>query len=141
MSAKLTLRRDPNRPGKPTTGRFIMLEDGATREVCKTLELPWANNAVGKSCIPTGNYRLGFLMSPRFKRRMWRVMGVEGREGILIHAANFDRQLLGCIAPGLEIRDIDGDGRLDSARSRDGMGRILEALTPYETTGIDFEVL
>jgi len=141
MSAKLTLYRDPNVPGKPTTGKFVLLEQGALREVCKTLELPWAGNAPGTSCIPEGKYKLAFVRSPRFQRNMWRVMQVPGRDGILIHSANFDRQLKGCIAPGLELRDIDGDGRLDSARSRDGMGRILEALTPYESTGIAFEVV
>ena len=141
MTAKFTLARDPNRPGKPTTGRFLLLEEGNTREVCKTLELPWLNNASGTSCIPEGNYTLLFVASPRFKRRMWRVMKVPGREGILIHSGNFTRQLRGCVAPGVELRDIDGDGLIDSYKSGVGMGRVLEALTPYEGMGIALEVV
>ena len=134
MSAKLTLYRDPNVPGKPTTGKFVLLEQGALREVCKTLELPWLNNTSGTSCIPEGKYKLAFVRSPRFQRNMWRVMQVPGRDGILIHSANFDRQLKGCIAPGLTAADIDGDGVIDVTSSKVTLKRLEDVLAKEPAT-------
>lgn len=138
---KLILTRDTYKMGLPVTGRMDIEEEGARRNICRTLELPWLNNEAGKSCIPGGTYRLVFVMSPRFKRKMWRVTGVPGRDGILIHVANYTRQLRGCIAPGVTTQDIDKDGLIDAAGSGEAMARVLEALSPYEAVGIDFLII
>jgi len=54
---------------------------------CFSLELPWKNNIIQKSCIPQGTYLTQIRMSPKFGRIYW-VMSVEGRTYILIHAGN-----------------------------------------------------
>lgn len=73
-----------------------------------TLELPWRDNRNDISCIPSGQYVCRITKSPRFKRDMYLVEGVQGRFGIRIHSANLAgdttkglrSHLNGCIAIG-----------------------------------------
>lgn len=78
-------------------------------EIFYTLELPWRDNIRNISCIPAGVYECRFSMSARFKRPMYLVSGVNHRDGIRIHSANYagdvdqglKSNLSGCIALGL----------------------------------------
>lgn len=78
-------------------------------------ELPPRNNAPGESCVDAGEYQVVWAYSPHLRKFTYRLIGVEGRAGILIHAANLmgDRkkgwkaQLLGCISPGEKLGWID----------------------------------
>ena len=96
-----------------TLGRFWF--EG---EVVYTLELPWIDNAPFISCIPAGSYEVELTHSPAFDKKLWLVKDVEDRSGIRFHAANFVHELEGCIAPGLNKQDIDGDGIIDVINSR-----------------------
>lgn len=81
-----------------------------------TGELPWRENRSSVSCIPAGIYRVVWALSPRFRRNTYRILGVAGRDGILIHAANlmgdaalgFHSQLNGCVALGERLGWIEG---------------------------------
>ena len=73
-----------------------------------TCELPWLGNAAGKSCIPPGSYKLALTWSPRFRKPLYLVGGVEGRAGIRIHPANLPSQLNGCIALGEKLGTLEG---------------------------------
>ncbi len=84
---------------------------------CRTLELPDKDNQLRKSCIPEGEYWVEKRNSPKYGDH-FHILDVPGRTLILIHNANFVRQLLGCIAVGLAHTDIDGDGHRDVTRSR-----------------------
>jgi len=83
-------------------------------------ELPWADNAPDRSCIPVGEYRCAFTFSPRFRRMLYLVIDVPGRSGIRFHAANLmgavdqgrKSQLNGCIALGERIGFMDGQKAL-----------------------------
>lgn len=83
--------------------------------MCHTGELPWRNNQTGISCIPPGTYVCRWRLSPT-KGMCYHVDSVPGRTDVEIHAANFmgDKslgkrcELLGCIAPGLEVGELDG---------------------------------
>lgn len=94
-------------------GTFGTIELGELRLF--TGELPWRENARSISCIPAGIYPCAFTYSPRFRRLMYLVDGVENRSGIRIHSANFmgdaalgmKCQLNGCIAPGMRIGWMD----------------------------------
>ena len=85
----------------------LQLEDGP---LLRTTELPWRDNATGRSCIPPGKYRCEIVNSPRFGK-VYEVRDVPGRSNILLHAANFGgdkelgwhSELLGCIAPAMAI--------------------------------------
>jgi len=84
---------------------------------CKTLELPWKNNAPNISCIPTGTYLCRWTLSCRLRKWTYEVMGVPKRAGIRIHPANLFHQLHGCIALGDAHKDINADGHLDLIHS------------------------
>ena len=71
--------------------------------VCSTIELPWLNNTRRISCIPEGRYELKRRFTNKRQHHL-QVVGVPGRDSILIHPANNARKdLLGCIAPVLEL--------------------------------------
>lgn len=53
-----------------------------------------------KTAIPTGTYELIVNMSPKFKRRLPRLLNVPGFDGILIHRGNSDRETSGCLLVG-----------------------------------------
>lgn len=93
-----------------TPGR-LYLRKGQSKQLksfCRTIELPWLDNAVGKSCIEPGTYLCKYTMSPRYKKKMYILMDVDGRSGIRIHSASYAGSvekgykchLLGCIALG-----------------------------------------
>jgi hypothetical protein len=99
---KITL----NRTESTDQGTFGVLTVGGVTFF--TLELPWRDNQRMVSCIPPGEYPCVWGLSPRLKRFTYRVQGVPGRDGVLIHSANFAgdhtqgwiAQLNGCIALG-----------------------------------------
>lgn len=90
--------------------------------VCVSLEKKWSFNMRNVSCIPTGTYNIDIISHPKFGR-CFRVLDVPERDGILIHPANKESELRGCIAPGLAYR---ADG---VSHSRLGLERLL-ALKP-----------
>lgn len=113
---KAYLKRQ-NDNGVATTGIFFFGTEEGTKTL-GSLELSWKENQRSISCIPKGTYKVITTFSNRFKKSMWLLLDVPGRDGIRIHAANFSRQLEGCIALGMETVDIDSDGTLDVANSR-----------------------
>ena len=66
-----------------------------------TEELPQRKNKRGKSCIPPmkgepkKKYKVTYCYSPHFRRKMYLIMGVDGRSGVRIHSGNLagDREL------------------------------------------------
>lgn len=90
---------------------------------CYTLELPDKDNAPGKSCIPSGQYRCEKRVSPKHGPCYY-VLNVPGRSDIEIHSANwagdeekgFKCQLLGCLAPGRAIGELAGQKAVLSSR-------------------------
>ena len=116
-----------------TLGQLDVISDkGDIIETYYTLELPWKNNERRVSCIPVGIYKLKKRVSPKFGKCFW-LQDVPNRDWILIHPANYTRQLLGCIAVGMDHKDIDKDGELDLTSSRKAMGELLK----YNLTEIE----
>lgn len=121
---KLTLIRSTG-DGERTTGNLHVGE-----HTFATIERPWIENPAGpggmprKSCIPPGVYRVDPWHSHNFpetyivtnpdlgvyrqpfdipKGQAW------GRSAILIHAGNRVRNVIGCIAVGMEHGEIGGE--------------------------------
>ena len=109
--------------GKETLG-YLSIATGSQSLSLQTLELPWRDNKPDISCIPEGIYAFEKWYSLKFKTVI-RLLHVPGRSDILIHPANFVRQLKGCIAPGLSLADIDGDGKIDVVKSRQAVYNLL----------------
>ena len=94
-----------------------------------TVERPWLDNAPNISCIPTGEYTMQKVTSPRFGPDTWEVMDVPGRTHILIHSANWAKQLEGCIAPGRGLfANLDG-----VTNSRNALGELERITSDIET--------
>lgn len=113
---RFTLIRD-YKP-EATLGRVI---DESGKEICQMLERPRifegkenlsdnVDTKINESCcIPEGEYLVDRNYSFKFKKMMWQITGVNGREGIRIHCANYVHQLLGCIATATKIIDMGVD--------------------------------
>lgn len=101
----------------------LQTDNGPELFVCKTLELPWKNNAHDISCIPPLQYVCKWTRSPKMSIEhgvdffTYEVQDVPDRAGIRIHSANFFKQLLGCIALGDAHKDVNADGELDVIHS------------------------
>lgn len=97
MSLAITINRfahtDHGTPGRIRIERSNSLETGYT------IELPWRDNAVGRSCIPSGTYDAIRHSSPKFGQTVW-IKDVDDRSEILVHTANSHSDLDGCIGPG-----------------------------------------
>lgn len=74
-----------------------------------SVEPPWKNNAPDISCIPTGKYQIIISYSPHFGRAMPHIIGVENRDGILIHDGSSVVNTEGCIVIGMQ-RTSNGVG-------------------------------
>ena len=87
-------------------GTFGMMLDGVV-PFCLTLELPWLNNEVDKSCIPDKDYICQRVNSPKFGNT-FEICDVPNRTHILFHKANIISDLLGCIGLGEEFGILNG---------------------------------
>jgi hypothetical protein len=109
MLDSVFLRRLPS-TDQGTPGRLRFGDN-----ICRTLELPWRDNRVQLSCIPTGSYIIRWKRSNRFGL-CYHVLGVLGRSSVLIHSANFagdstlgfKTELHGCISLCLRMGTMDG---------------------------------
>jgi hypothetical protein len=88
--------------------------------LCYTIERPWRNNEVQRSCIPEGRYRLKRRYSERYGYHL-QVHDVPGRSLILLHPANEAlRELKGCLAP---VSRLTGAGK--GVASRAAMRKLI----------------
>ena len=124
----LTIHRTYHAEG--TNGLLTM---GANSEpLCYTIELPWRNNELNRSCIPEGTYVLKRRYSPKFRWHI-EVKDVPGRSYILIHPANHAaRELKGCIAPVLQLT-APGTGEQSQQAFDLLISKLLQALRSKET--------
>ena len=108
---------------KATLQRIVTSDEGTfgiltsdTSFICHTGELPWRDNEPETSCIPAGTYDCMMQWSNKHQESLYHVLGVPGRDAIEIHPANwmgdkskgFKCDLLGCIAPGIDQGELDG---------------------------------
>lgn len=90
----------------------IIKEDG--KEICQTLEKPWVDVELdgisdkNVSCINADTYICKRVHSPKFGE-VFEITNVPNRDHILIHNANFLRELLGCVAVGLQSGESNGE--------------------------------
>lgn len=97
---ELILKRKYRTPDY-TVGKLYV--DG--KYFCDTLEdkvrdLTKENKVPGQTAIPAGRYDVVVNISPRFKRKLPRLLNVPGFEGILIHRGNSAKDTSGCILVG-----------------------------------------
>lgn len=99
-------------------GVFGVLDTGSFH--CATLERP---EGIDHPCIPLGEYDVDWTETHPRHNPCYEVMRVPGRTAILIHAANWYQELLGCIAPGARIEEVvDQDGKHLGLAGKSQMG-------------------
>lgn len=113
------------RTGDEGTFGTLILRNGAHELTLCTAELPWRDNAVGKSCIPPGVYTAKVTASRKFGRDLYEVMGVMGRSKIRIHAGNWSGDVSkglrsdveGCILVGMAHGKLEGQRAVVQSRT------------------------
>ena len=110
-----------------TLGTLEIFENDKSIFACKTLELPWLNNAPRKSCIPNGTYYVHRNNIPKFGKHLY-FTSVPNRSGILVHAGNYTSQILGCILVGTSFADLNHDNTPDIINSRITIDKIYNLL-------------
>lgn len=123
----LTLKRLSDN-GIQTLG-ILTLPNG---RVLNTLELAWKKNQKKVSCIPVGKYNVIKRHSKKYGFH-FHILDVPNRSYILVHHSNFHFDLLGCVAVGTGLKDINNDGQLDVTNSKRAMSEMLDIL-PDEFT-------
>ncbi len=100
---EVTIKRDfDNDPHGPTFGK-LTAPGGFS---CDTLERPLIVDAHPR--INTGAYRVRAWAHPKHGL-CYQLEDRDGRTAILIHSANWWRQLLGCIALGRAVMVVEGE--------------------------------
>lgn len=134
METKVVITRTSHER-KQTLGTLTVLQDDKPVYSCKTLELPWLDNAPRISCIPTGSYKVLRRTSAKYGPH-FHVQNVPNRDLILIHHGNYHTDILGCILVGQLHADINNDGCRDVTSSKATMTLILRILPAQFTLTI-----
>lgn len=135
QTMQATIKRTHHKT-KQTLGVFTLEDKGRVIFECKTLELPWLDNEVRKSCIPTGCYEVVPRNSPKYGNH-FHIKDVPGRSSILIHIGNYYTDILGCVLVGASLKDLNRDGLRDVTASR----TTLEKLLKLAPKGFNLQVL
>lgn len=61
---------------------------------------PGEGKVYAETAIPYGRYEIILTVSPKFKRKLPRLLDVPSFDGILIHRMNTAKDSAGCIGPG-----------------------------------------
>src|SRR5262245_24888923 len=114
-----------------------------------TLEDDWKDNAPGKSCIPTGTYTLRRTIYHKHNLETFEVCDVPDRSRILIHPANTEEDVEGCIGVGMRrgwvtvAKDEDtGAANVEKRAvvdSRQAFRLFMDAMGPYDQADLIVE--
>lgn len=142
MTEQLILQRWSNHPEHGTLGELYFEGE----KLAETIEKPWRNNQPFISCVPCGTYELipfwrsnGDDVYALFNPELNVYVDMDdrpsdhGRYGILIHIANWASEVVGCIAPGLELgvgkkRHTKGADKMMVYKSADACDQIFNLI-------------
>lgn len=147
MASSLLLLVDRSEIGPVATMSSCRLYRSSDKARTKLFDYPGIENSLKR--IRPGTYSAKWTRSPRFSKQAtekareadpnapevdvftYEIFGVMSdtglRAGIRIHPVNFARDLLGCLAFGIGVADIDKDGIMDLTRSREAQRIFNEA--------------
>jgi hypothetical protein len=121
-----------------STGVLTVINDkGQPIFASLALERGERNNQQSVSNVPAGIYPLILEHSAKFNQKLYELKNVPKRAECKIHAANMWHQLNGCIAPGLQLKDIDKDGYFDVTDSKNTLDAFHVVLKGIDKTTIE----
>jgi len=136
---------------KITLQRFAYLDDGTfgrlsiEDKIFYTVECPWKNNQTFVSCIPEGQYELESHDSSKYGEVYALINSSLGvthykepdstRYACLIHAANWPKDVQGCIGPGMSF--AIRNNKMQTISSRDALEKILNLIDELVITHIN----
>lgn len=114
-----------------------------------TMEEDWKQNKRGQSCIPAGIYALRRTIYYKHGYETFEVMNVPGRTRILIHPANTEEDVEGCIGVGLRrgtlvLPDEDSPTRARREKravldSQEAFRRFMKQMIGVDTAALEIE--
>lgn len=131
---KLIIKRFKD-DGKQTQGRATLFNGTDKLMSFVTLEPPWLQNAIGKSCIPSGIYTVKPRWSPKYGNHFI-IEDTLPRKYILFHIGNFRKDTTGCILVGNAFVDLNKDGEIDISAS----GLTMKKLLRLAPDGFELEI-
>lgn len=134
---KVLLKRIWQDKNQATGNLSVLDKNGQPVFSCVCIERGDRNNQRNVSNVPAGIYPLVFEYSPRFKQNLYELKNVPNRSECKIHSANYWNQLNGCIAPGLRLKDMNGDGYFDVTNSKAKLAAFHQALKGVTKTTIE----
>lgn len=109
------------------TAGVILVDD---KPVCVSLERPWLENQRRVSCIPAGEYEMNLKhVSPK-NGACFSIEDVPDRDHIQMHSANRIKDIIGCVAPGLQYGELMGEFAV--LRSRLAMNAIRDCFPGHQ---------
>jgi hypothetical protein len=128
----------------PEWGTFGTLEVVPVGFRCVTVERPWKGNTKNISCIPIGVYeiKLGTHYGKPGKEddyTVYELFGVEDRDNIEIHIANYMTDVKGCIGVGRYVYYSEKKKLPGVANSRDTFRELMDAMAGIERSHVRIE--
>ena len=105
-----------------------------------TLEDPWKENESFVSCILAGDYRCVRIKSPKFGD-VFEIMNVPGRDHILFHWGNREKDTQGCVLIAEKFGRLAGEAAVLTSKNRPGEGfnEFMEKLKGLDEFWISIE--
>ena len=107
--------------GNETLGTFICINSSGVKVLKSVERVIGTTDPYG---IVAGTCTCKYTFSPKFQKYTYEVLGVPNRVGIRIHSGNYSTDSEGCIILGLTHADINNDGIIDVASSRDAIAQL-----------------
>lgn len=121
-----------------STGVLTVLDDkGQPMFASLCIERGNRDNQQGVSNVPAGTYPLVLEYSPTYRGSLFELKEVPNRSECKIHASNFWKELGGCIAPGVRLKDLNEDGYYDVTSSVISLKAFHSALIGVMQTTIE----
>ena len=113
------------------SANLINTGDDTFNQFGYNIELPWVDNRVGVSCIPTGFYNFRKIVRLDGSEAI-EILNVPNRTHILVHSGNYMKDTEGCLLPNISYSYSRESKTPYGITSRTQVKQLLKALP---TTG------
>lgn len=148
MAIQFALNRFFAMPQKGTFGVLSVFENYVAVARYYTIEQFYRSNTPFQSCVPLGRYKVHKHLSPKYGITLLlenhvlgvgRYQGDSIRWGCLVHVANVQNDVKGCIGPGMDLGVVYNTwGVTSSGDAMDSLTKWINKLEGISELEIDF---